>query len=79
MRAACEALRLMDDVTGVELASEAEADAARKKDGRSVGRLYRVAMEKKRVWGAKGGFPIEYARLQTDYPSREGWNHGWTR
>lgn len=40
------------------------------------GRLFRIAMRKERVWS---GTPIEYARAQTDYPSREGWNHAWKR
>lgn len=43
---------------------------------REVGRLYRIAMEKKGVFR---GVPIEYARFQTDTPGREGWDHGWTR
>jgi large subunit ribosomal protein L40 len=43
-----------------------------------AGRLYRVAMEKKGVF-RHGGVPIEYARLQTDTPAEEPWNHGWTR
>ena len=42
------------------------------------GRLYRIAMEKKGIF-KHGGVPIEYARLQTDTPGREPWNHGWTR
>jgi large subunit ribosomal protein L40 len=45
---------------------------------RDEGYLYRVAMEKKGVWGLHG-VPIEYARFQTDSPSTEPWNHGWTR
>ncbi|KAF2814380.1 uncharacterized protein BDZ99DRAFT_437293 [Mytilinidion resinicola] len=61
MRAACEALRLIDE-NGMT--------------GRNVGRLYRAAMDKTGVWD---GVPIEYARCQTDFPAREGWNHGWTR
>ena len=44
--------------------------------GREVGRLYRIAMEKKGIWQ---GIPIEYARAQTEFPSREGWNHEWKR
>jgi len=47
-----------------------------KGEGRNVGRLYRAAMDKTGVWD---GVPIEYARAQTEYPAREGWNHGWTR
>lgn len=44
----------------------------------NAGRLYRIALEKKGIWG-HGGVPIEYARMQTDTPGREPWNHGWTR
>lgn len=43
---------------------------------RDVGRLYRIAMEKKGIWG---GVPIEYARAQTDTPPRAGWDYSWTR
>lgn len=45
---------------------------------RSEGYLYRVAMEKKGVWGLEG-VPIEYARFQTDNPANEPWNHAWTK
>lgn len=45
---------------------------------KSEGYLYRVAMEKKGVWGLNG-VPIEYARLQTDYPAEKPWNHDWKR
>lgn len=45
---------------------------------RDAGRLYRIAMEKKGIFG-HGGVPIEYARMQTDTPGAEAWNHGWTR
>ncbi|KAH9204309.1 hypothetical protein DL95DRAFT_377077 [Leptodontidium sp. 2 PMI_412] len=45
---------------------------------KNAGRLYRLAMEKKGIFG-KGGVPIEYARFQTDTPGKEAWNHGWTR
>jgi len=45
---------------------------------KNAGRLYRIAMEKKGVFG-HDGVPIEYARLQTDTPGKEPWNHGWTR
>ena len=69
MRAACEELRL-----GVG-------------DG---GRLYRQAMSRKGLYGGlkaaqggglagNGGIPIEYARAQTEGPSRAGWDEGWTR
>ncbi|KAH7310485.1 hypothetical protein B0I35DRAFT_411994 [Stachybotrys elegans] len=46
--------------------------------GRGEGYLYRVAMEKKGVYGL-GDIPIEYARMQTEYPPKEPWNHGWKR
>ncbi|KAI9663346.1 MAG: hypothetical protein M1831_002630 [Alyxoria varia] len=49
------------------------AAAERQKD---VGKLYRVAMEKRGVFG---GVPIEYARAQTDTPGRGGWDHEWKR
>lgn len=45
---------------------------------KEAGRLYRVALEKKGIFG-KDGIPIEYARAQTDTPAKEPWNHGWTR
>lgn len=45
---------------------------------KSEGYLYRVAMEKKGVWGTDG-IPIEYARLQTEYPAEKAWNHDWKR
>jgi large subunit ribosomal protein L40 len=45
---------------------------------RSEGYLYRVAMEKKGVWGTNA-IPIEYARLQTDFPGKQAWNHDWKR
>jgi len=45
---------------------------------KDAGRLYRIAMEKKGIFGY-GGVPIEYARMQTDTPGTEAWNHGWTR
>ncbi len=41
-------------------------------------RLYRIAMEKKGIFGP-GGVPIEYARAQTETPGAEPWNHSWTR
>jgi large subunit ribosomal protein L40 len=46
--------------------------------GRGEGYLYRVAMEKKGVYGLDD-VPIEYARMQTDTPAREAWNHDWKR
>lgn len=45
---------------------------------KDAGRLYRIAMEKKGIFG-KDGVPIEYARYQTDTPATEAWNHAWTR
>lgn len=45
---------------------------------RGEGYLYRVAMEKKGVYGIDG-VPIEYARFQTDTPAKEAWNHDWKR
>lgn len=89
MRAACEALRLIGE-EGLSVAPDAPmpkalsqskqitqtdvrmATAAQK----DVGRLYRIAMEKKGIWA---GVPIEYAKCQTDTPSRTGWDHEWTR
>ena len=65
MHAACEELRVMD--------GEGMGGKEREK-----GRLYRVAMEKKGVFGG-GGVPIEYARFQTETPGREAWNHEWVR
>jgi large subunit ribosomal protein L40 len=47
-------------------------------EGRGEGYLYRVAMEKKGVWGTEA-IPIEYARFQTDSPAKEPWNHDWKR
>ena len=63
MHAACEELRLLDSA---------------KPQTKDSGRLYRIAMEKKGVFG-HGGVPIEYARFQVDTPGKEAWNHGWTR
>lgn len=80
MRSACEHLRLMD--SHGNKVSEEEAggngpDAGRLGvRGREVGRLYRSAMIKRGIWGS---VPVEYARVQTDFPSRAGWNHEWTR
>ncbi|KAI0020527.1 hypothetical protein F4780DRAFT_741807 [Xylariomycetidae sp. FL0641] len=45
---------------------------------RDEGFLYRVACEKKGMYGHKA-IPIEYARPQVETPAREPWNHGWTR
>ena len=43
---------------------------------RGEGYLYRVAMEKKGVYGLDG-VPIEYARAQTETPATVPWNHDW--
>ncbi|KAL2260728.1 hypothetical protein VTK26DRAFT_5195 [Humicola hyalothermophila] len=45
---------------------------------RDEGYLYRVAMEKKGVYGLNG-IPIEYARAQTETPARVAWDHDWKR
>lgn len=45
---------------------------------KNAGRLYRIAMEKKGIFGP-GSVPIEYARWQVDTPGKEAWNHEWTR
>ena len=45
---------------------------------KDAGRLYRIALEKKGIFG-HGAVPIEYARFQTDTPGPEPWNHSWTR
>ncbi|KAK0621628.1 hypothetical protein B0T17DRAFT_508962 [Bombardia bombarda] len=57
----------------------AACEALRLTDGpgtRDQGYLYRVAMEKKGVYG-HNGVPIEYARPLTDTPARSPWNHDW--
>ncbi|GJP90502.1 hypothetical protein CBS115989_1286 [Aspergillus niger] len=41
------------------------------------GKLFRKSMIKTGVF--RDLVPIEYARLQTEGPSREGWNHEWKR
>ena len=46
--------------------------------GRGEGYLYRVAMEKKGVWGTEA-VPIEYARFQTESAGVNAWNHEWKR
>jgi large subunit ribosomal protein L40 len=74
MRVACEALRLIDNhgLTAAERLKLGEPEA----EGQQIGKLYRVAMQKKGIWD---GVPIEYARIQTDTPPKDGWNHSWTR
>jgi len=48
---------------------------------KGAGRLYRIALEKKGIFGREDGVPIEYARAQTDTPARKGmvWNYSWVR
>lgn len=41
------------------------------------GKLFRIAMNKKGVFSRQ--VPIEYGRLQTETPGREGWNYDWKR
>jgi len=41
------------------------------------GRLFRISMGKHGVFSDM--FPIEYARLQTEGPSKDGWNYDWRR
>ncbi|KAK1483368.1 hypothetical protein CCUS01_15793 [Colletotrichum cuscutae] len=45
---------------------------------REEGWLYRVAQEKKGVYGPNA-VPIEYARYQSETPARQAWNHEWKR
>lgn len=45
---------------------------------RDEGYLYRVAMGKQGLY-AKESIPIEYARLQTETPPTQAWDHDWTR
>ena len=76
MHAACEALRLIDN-HGMTTQDRARlGEPPQDEGGKEMGRLYRIAMLKHGVWD---GVPIEYARIQTDSPGREGWNHAWTR
>jgi large subunit ribosomal protein L40 len=74
MAHACETLRLIDTngLTAEERLKIGEGVA----EGNQVGKLYRLAMKKTGIWG---GVPIEYARIQTETPPKDGWNHGWTR
>lgn len=74
MASACEALRLIDNqgLTAEERLKLGEGEA----EGNQMGKLYRIAMQKKGIWD---GVPIEYARIQTDTPAKDGWNHAWTR
>lgn len=74
MSKACEALRLIDHqgLTAADRLKHGMAEA----EGNQMGKLYRIAMLKKGIWD---GVPIEYARIQTDTPPKDGWNHSWTR
>ncbi|QKX57264.1 uncharacterized protein TRUGW13939_04373 [Talaromyces rugulosus] len=45
--------------------------------GERGARLFRLAMNKKGVFTDL--FPIEYGRLQTDSPPKDGWNHEWKK
>ncbi|RMY12706.1 hypothetical protein D0868_02413 [Hortaea werneckii] len=74
MASACEALRLIDN-HGLT-AEERGQLGADGEPGKEMGRLFRIAMRKDGVWD---GVPIEYARIQTETPPREGFNEGWTR
>lgn len=80
MRDACEHLRLLDSngnrVSPEEAGGQGADSGKLGVRGKEVGRLYRAAMLKRGVWGS---VPVEYARVQTDFPARDGWNHGWTR
>jgi len=58
---------VVDAEINVEAAAERQTE---------VGRLYRIAMEKRGIWA---GVPIEYARAVTDTPPRLGWDHAWRR
>ncbi|KAM0703187.1 hypothetical protein Q7P35_009125 [Cladosporium inversicolor] len=71
---ACEALRLIDThgLTAEERLKMGEGVA----EGSQMGKLYRTAMLKHGIWD---GVPIEYARIQTETPPKDGWNHAWTR
>ncbi|KAI7332865.1 hypothetical protein KC315_g4447 [Hortaea werneckii] len=76
MASACEALRLIDNhgLTTEErgrLGADGEPNG-----GKEMGRLFRIAMRKDDVWD---GVPIEYARIQTETPPRDGFNEAWTR
>ncbi|OJD19455.1 hypothetical protein AJ78_00629 [Emergomyces pasteurianus Ep9510] len=41
------------------------------------GKLFRISMNKKGVFTDQ--IPIEYGRMQTEGPSKEGWNYDWKR
>ena len=73
---ACEHLRHIDGYGLTEAEREKLGERLPQGEEKEVGRLFRIAMRKDGVWG---GVPIEYARMQTESPGREGWNHAWTR
>ena len=79
MREACEHLRLMDG-NGMTIKDGGEGPGSEGSPagatGKNVGRLYRIAMRKDNIWQ---GVPIEYARIQTEGPPRDGWNQDWKR
>ena len=58
---------------GEKVEVDVAAAAAKQKE---VGRLYRIAMDKKGIFQQ---VPIEYARIQTDTPPKSGWDHEWKR
>ncbi|KAF2859916.1 hypothetical protein K470DRAFT_258439 [Piedraia hortae CBS 480.64] len=74
MAAACEHLRLMDG-NGLTAADRTRLGVTAD-PGKSEGRLFRTAMQKNKIWD---NVPIEYARIQTDTPPKDGWNSVWTR
>jgi large subunit ribosomal protein L40 len=77
MYSACEALRLTDNDGFTESDRESLAGLAPHPNGsKEIGRLYRIAMLKHEIWK---GVPIEYARIQTETPGHEPWNHSWRR
>ncbi|OJD25840.1 hypothetical protein ACJ73_02792 [Blastomyces percursus] len=41
------------------------------------GKLFRISMNKRGVFTDQ--IPIEYGRMQTEGPSKEGWNYDWKR
>ncbi|KAI6797726.1 hypothetical protein KC363_g298 [Hortaea werneckii] len=77
MASACEALRLIDNHgLTTEERGRLGADGETTTGAKEMGRLFRIAMRKDDVWD---GVPIEYARIQTETPPRDGFNEAWTR
>ena len=89
---ACEELRLLDE-SGISHEGGTRVLAAKKsptidatgENGRmgndttrQGGRLYRIAMDKKGIYGSNG-WPIEASRALTDWPGEEIWTKNWTR